>query len=411
MSAIIRILVSIVMTAGIVAGSHLHAESFELKIKKIKITDKNNDIFPEMALSSLKRLDIEEPRFRSENPQRFKTFVGEGNTCPLVFAVDEKKGTGKGYDFLYADVNVTGNLVEGRRIPGKNSSTGGWFEALDFPCLDIRLPMEEGEKPIDLPLSVRFHMLKGSTVAWLYLTSLCILEGQVQLGESKVKMFVFDADCNGIFGGKAKVVGSKMSGDRIWIGEGAPTPETACAESVPLGKYFCFDGDYYEFVFHRNSRVDIKKAEVPLGKIEVNQAGFLLELVQEDGVVYAESLKSNEIPVPAGQYRVNAASFRKKYKGALWTLEGATNPRSKLFDVKPGERTTIDIGPPLKLVIRADIGRRGSSLMASLGFVIKGSQDEEYTYLRKDGKKVDLPSITIRDSKNRIMDKGRFEYG
>ncbi len=52
------------------------------------------------------------PTFKSQNP-RFSIWVlGEGKQSAMVLAWDESEGTGKGYDTLYADKNLNGDLTE-----------------------------------------------------------------------------------------------------------------------------------------------------------------------------------------------------------------------------------------------------------------------------------------------------------
>jgi hypothetical protein len=42
---------------------------------------------------------------------------------------------------------------------------------------------------------------------------------------------------------------------------------------------------------------------------------------------------------------------------------------------------------------------------------MEGQDGEEYAYLRKNGRKVPLPEISIRNSRGKEVKKGRFEYG
>ena len=55
-----------VCAAGFLASSTLYAEEVELKPKKIKLSSKNADIFPEIELSPQESLpdSIKEPKYR-----------------------------------------------------------------------------------------------------------------------------------------------------------------------------------------------------------------------------------------------------------------------------------------------------------------------------------------------------------
>jgi hypothetical protein len=401
----------VMLFSGLFLGPNLSAESFELKQKKIKITKKNEGIFPEIELmSTVPRGLVDQPRYRSEYPQRFLTKFGVNTQ--IAFAVDEKKGAGKGYDLMYVDVTGSGDLKRAKRIMGKSISTWYRFEELEFPPFKIAIPGADGEDPLEVPVHARFFKEEDQpTVSSLYLTTLCVMEGTISIGGVKAKMVVFDANCNGIFGEKGSPGGSKVEGDKIWIGNESPKLEEACTEAIPLGKYYCFNDEYYEISFPDTRHVAVQKADVFLGTIRVNNAGFLLELVQEDGVIYVSNEKGKEARVPTGKYRVNNAGFRCRHKGKIWTLVGEPNKRSSPFTVKENEVTEIELGPPLRLVIDTEFYNHGTALYASLSFSLKGSKGEKYRYLRKDGKKVDLPEIAIRNSRNKVVEKGRFHYG
>jgi hypothetical protein len=352
----------------------------------------------------------DQPRYRSEHPQRFVTLFG--TDTEVVFAVDEKKGDGKGYDLMYADVTGSRSLKKAKRLTGKSISDWYRLEELEFPTFKIIMPGADGEGSIEVPVHARFMKFKDEhRTASLYLTTLCVMEGSIQIGGGQAKMIVFDANCNGIFGEKGSPGGEKVSGDRIWIGRGSPKLEAACAESIPLGKYYSYNDEYYELSFPDTHHVDVKRAEVPLGTIRVNNPGFLLELIQEDGVIYVSNEKGKEARVPAGRYRVNNAGFRCRYKGKIWTLVGEPNKRSPWFTVKENEVADVNVGPPIRLVIDTEFYNRGTALYASLSFSLKGSKGELYQYIRKDGKKMDLPEIAIRNAGNKVVEKGKFHYG
>lgn len=389
----------------------LYGEDFELQLRKIKITDKNQGVFPEVELVASNPVGLkDQPRYRSERPMRFVLDFGWGRT--IAFAVDEKKGPGKGYDLLYADLAGTGSMKKAKKLKGKSTSNSSWYERLKFPSFTLSVPGKDGEGKLELPVQARFSKYKSQAKASLYLTPLCVMEGDIMIDGTKAKMIIFDANCNGIFGEKGSASGSKISGDTIWIGRGAPKLETASAEAIPLGKYYCFDGEFYEITFTDLEHVDIRKTELPLGTIKVSQPGFLLELVQDDGVIYISNEKGCEARVPVGKYHVNSAGFRCRYKGKIWTLDGEpVRGIPEQFTVKEDGVATVEVGPPLKLKINTRFFTRGGRLYASHDFSIKGSNGEQYRYLRKDGRRVKLPEIVIRNSRNKIVDKGKFEYG
>jgi len=404
-------IVAAVLSIWLLFISQAYADSFELKKKKLKVTKKNADALPEIELRPSRGLAVEnEPKYRSKNPQRFMARFGPDGGVSVAFAVDEKRGPGKGFDFLYTDVTGKGDLSAGKKTPGKTSKRGYSYEDTDFKSLEIQIPGINGPEPY--LINIRFSTRKDSpSESSLFLTPLCILEGSISLGEQQLKMMVFDSNCNGVFGEGGRLVKGKVEGDRVWLGKGSPKPEDAFLEAIPLGKYFLYGSEYFEITFSGGLNVDVAKADVPLGTIKVNNPGFLLELVGDDGVLYVSSEKEQIVRVPEGSYRINNASFRRKYKGKIWELEGQQGSFNEKFSVKGDGVTEIDVGPPLKIKISCNTRKVGNGLLASLSFSIGGSSSETYKYLMMGGKKVDLPEIMIRDPKNKVVEEGHFEYG
>jgi len=169
-------------------------------MKSVRLGKGSAGILPEIELRPAAPAGLaKEPRYRSSDPQKFFRRFGDGEGKGVAFAVDEKKGPGKGYDCLIADLAGTGNLAKGKRLNGKVSSRGFSYLDTRFPPFTIKMPAPDGG--FSLPLRARFSWHRGDPEdSSLYLTPLCVLEGTVVLGGEKRKMIVFDANCNGVFG-------------------------------------------------------------------------------------------------------------------------------------------------------------------------------------------------------------------
>ncbi len=397
------------------------AQSFELKPKKIQIKGDAADVFPELEVRHVKSLDstVAEPRYKSKTPQRFKALFGIGEALAVTLAGDERKGSGKGFDYLYADLDGEGKLSKGKRLKGK-PTRGTSTETTVFPPFKVELP-SAGEDQEEIDYSVRPRLVvsraslsdKTPTDSTLYLTSLSCLQGKVELGDQKRTMIVFDANCNGVFGERGapnRTVGTP-SGDRVWIGTGSPKLEQAYIEALPLGKYYLFEGSYYEVSVGDDYFAHIKPATVSLGKIKVSNPGFMLELASGNDVLWVSNTEGTELDIPVGDYRMITPGFRAKHKGDIWELQGYDGSLRDSFKVSEGTETAVDVGPPIRLVVNSTVKQTSSGLIASLKFSMVGSQGEKYKYLRRDGQKVPLPTFSIQNERGKEVRKGRFEYG
>ena len=81
------------------------------------------------------------------------------------------------------------------------------------------------------------------------------------------------------------------------------------------------------------------------------------------------------------------------------------------FAIEQGGLTKLDLGPPIKVAIATTTGRVGNGVSVSLKFGLEGSNGEKYAYLRKNGKKIKLPKISIRNARGKEVKKGQFSYG
>ncbi len=389
---------------------------FELKSRKIKITKQTADVFPELELQAQEALAgaLKEPKYKSKDPQKFLTTFGE--SVEVLFAVDEKRA-GKGYTSLYADVTGLGDLTKGKRVSGKPVVRGSYYRDTTFAPFEVQIPIEDGAEafPVQARFAARFDQpgAPAPSSSSLYLTSLCAMEGKVEFGETKQTMVIFDANCNGVFGEKASATafGASSKSDRIWVGKGAGKLDQAYMEALPIGKYYAFEDKYYELDFSDGDSVSITETEVPLGKIQVSQPGFIFELADGNEVLCVSGGKEQVINMPVGDYKVVAPSFRQKYKGAIWELEGKLGSCKAKFDVAEGGTTEVAVGPPLKVVIDAKVKSQYGATYVTMDFKLEGANGEEYQFLKKDGRKVALPEISIRNSRGREVKKGRFEYG
>ena len=93
---------------------------------------------------------MKEPAYRSTKPLYAKLVLDEGGTKVLTLAFDESAGTGKGYDTLYADINVNGNLTDDKPMRGNRSGPRGLFSTCSFPFI-LDVPYNEKSKGVEKP--------------------------------------------------------------------------------------------------------------------------------------------------------------------------------------------------------------------------------------------------------------------
>jgi len=114
-----------------------------------------------LALSSLGD-PAKEPVYSSEKPAYVKVALNEGGSKVLSVVFDESKGTGKGYDMLYADVDFSGRLDKGKKLAARISKCTYGIHC-NFPAIELNVPSSNGPSKISDPCEVIFNYSKHSS--------------------------------------------------------------------------------------------------------------------------------------------------------------------------------------------------------------------------------------------------------
>jgi hypothetical protein len=83
-----------------------------------------------------------EPSYSSEKPLYAFVVLDEEATKILKLALDESEGTGKGYDTVYADLNLNGDLADDQPVKGVLSEAK-YSVDWKFPVLSLSVPYNE----------------------------------------------------------------------------------------------------------------------------------------------------------------------------------------------------------------------------------------------------------------------------
>jgi hypothetical protein len=84
-----------------------------------------------------------EPAYSSEKPLQAFVALDEAATKVLKLILDESGGTGKGYDTIYADANLNGDLTDDKPLKGELEKEEGSTYAT-FPPIAVEIP-DEGD--------------------------------------------------------------------------------------------------------------------------------------------------------------------------------------------------------------------------------------------------------------------------
>ena len=141
------------------------------------------------------------PNFKSDKPVYGSVRLGLKLTDPdagllFHFAVDESRGTGKGYDRLYFDLNRDGDLRNDavlspqRRVPAEAYVT--WYTGIKqqiyFDCLEVRLDSDSADtQPVQLAPRLVVVERKGEEYERMSFLRTRLYEGNLKVGRQKFK--------------------------------------------------------------------------------------------------------------------------------------------------------------------------------------------------------------------------------
>ncbi len=109
--------------------------------------------------------------YKSRKPFYAKIILTEDGSKVLSLVFDESRGTGKGYNTIYADVNFNGSFDEAEKIKGKTEKRSGNLYC-SFRDINLKIPYNEKAKGVSNPCSVMLNYRKyGGGREYFYVTT------------------------------------------------------------------------------------------------------------------------------------------------------------------------------------------------------------------------------------------------
>lgn len=98
------------------------------------------------------------PVFKSAHPRFAKFAIAQNGSKAMLVAFDESKGTGKGYNTLFADTNYDGKIEASERVGKPGDNTDSVF--IPFPQVRINTRFNADAKSASVPTEFAFYYTK-----------------------------------------------------------------------------------------------------------------------------------------------------------------------------------------------------------------------------------------------------------
>jgi len=189
------------------------------------------------------------------------------------------------------------------------------------------------------------------------------------------------------------------------------------SEIVPLGHLVRVADAYYAIdIAPDGTSLTFSRTEPSLGTLVVEGDDLAVQLKLWSDAASQCLAPGRQWQLPAGQYAAVHATLEKKDAARnVWTFSGGLSAAPgdlgslDSFVIKPGETTSIKIGPPL--VVKAEVQRVAAGLV-SIRPVITGCAGEQYqTDFQRNHKRAPQPKLKIVDEKGTVLVTDKFQYG
>ena len=359
-----------------------------------------------------------EPVYKSANPLYMTMRIGSGEDDVVTVALDESKGTGKGYDILHVDANNNGDLTDGTPLKPNISKRAG-SHSFGVDPLDITVKYADGSSIVlGVQLEIRgYESGRERRIKWTAAYHVAQhLEGRVDFGEKKnVLIGIYDSsdawmDANGCF--------TDYGVDRIVIDVNGDGKLDEKKEDMPMSRVVVVDGRLWALSLERGTSASVSPFMGPtgrvrfvgnfeMGKTTAATVDSYAEVVSTNGYALKLRLGGDGGVVPEGGYRVSHAHIKMKDEDErLWeSFFFTTNDVA----VTSAKGAALRIGAPLRLEPEVQgtlaLGRH----VCVMPHVI-GRGGEVYENLSPVSTRMQ-PTASFTDSEGIVATSGQMEYG
>jgi hypothetical protein len=254
---------------------------------------------------------------------------------------------------------------------------------------------------------------------WLTFYSVSYRRGRVVLDGRTYEIALVDADFDGRYNKyfvppaassrdpRCDVLAIDLNGDsKFRYGEPGDS------EIMPLGWLIKINNQYYSMdVAEDGGTIEFRKAKPQFGTLSLEGKQAKLAL-WSDAIHQRVSGSNGRWHLPAGKYSVVELELTMPdSEGNRWTFDTikarAWEGELGNFEIKPGQATSIQIGPPFKIKTFMKEADRN----ALVGFHLEGQAGELYVPgAKKNGVEVPVPQFKIISVTGQTVHSGQFEF-
>jgi hypothetical protein len=378
------------------------------------------------------------------------------------------------YNRLYFDFNGNGDLTDDKVVDAgpatQSDGEGESWTTYQFPRVEVPLDIDGDKFTFACSISGFLQQQDGLRYASASLTATDYREGEITLDGKRLRVVLFDTNCNGRFDDAASAATNGTPDGSLNLIEGdsllikAPTEGEPAATRMDLlraqydearhriCKLTQIDDRYYELkIPPSGEKISLEAVKVETGKITNPNDGFKAVIYGEQGILSIEGGKDAPVDVPVGKWKLMSykidrttieeaeekaksadakdgprkqsilQALSKSIAGVGGALTSPTPRREtcvqaeataayREVDVRKDETVEMPFGPPYKPQVSVGyLDKEKKTARLSLSLV--GSAGEVCSDLEVKGGRPAKPEFTITDPQGKEVVKGAFEYG
>lgn len=248
--------------------------------------------------------------------------------------------------------------------------------------------------------------------------------GKLRLAGRAYRVAVVDGDCDGRFRSLLSLPLDRawrcpesdvFAIDRTCDGKFGFSPYGQ-SEVMPLGHLLQMADTYYAVdIAPDGTSLTLTRTEPEFGTllIEPKDAVVGLKLWSDAADQY---LQGRQWQLPAGKYKAMHATLETRdTSGDVWSFSSNLSSAFtrlgvlEFFEIRPGEATTIRIGPPF--VVKAEVQKMSAGMVA-IDAVLVGCAGEQYQPgVQRNSRRALEPSFKILDEEGAVLVADKFQYG
>jgi len=303
------------------------------------------------------------PKLVSKKPKFYASQLdGKGADGLLLYAIDESKGTGKGYDTVYIDANRNADLTDDKPISARAKPQATTFT----PWVEVTShqgPLTGAHLSNPIPVRITLNTYSGTLYASLSRRG--GWKGSIESNKGKIECAVLDTNATGTYGeptlfnddfsfprerGDSLYADINLSGSVLFDYD---TPHIMMMQNANI----VAGRPYHITASPTGDAITVAPYTGPSGTLVVATDNIAkldgritsLALLGKSGYHYFKTYEGSPLTLPIGEYKLERCNLNFKQKG----------DKEIIFDCAPDEVATVKAGKQTKTQLGGAISARG----------------------------------------------------